>query len=77
LTDLFSVLLHFELFEGAPSQALQIIFEMQNQRSSQKKEHFLTSSTFLPIFSAIDAQRRGGLHLLFGNHKQWALLQKW
>jgi hypothetical protein len=37
--------------------------------------NFLASSSFLPIFSAIVAPR-GGLHLVFGHHKQWALLQK-
>jgi hypothetical protein len=31
---------------------------------------------FYRIFSTIHAQR-GGLHLLFEHHKQWALLQKW
>ncbi len=29
-----------------------------------------TSSPFLPIFNAINAQR-GGLHLFFEHHKQW------
>ncbi len=35
-----------------------------------KGHYFLISSSFLSIFSVIDAQR-GGLHLLFGHHKQW------
>jgi hypothetical protein len=37
--------------------------------------NFLTFSSFLSVFSAIDAQR-GGLHLLFGHHKQWGPLAK-
>lgn len=32
--------------------------------------NFLTSSSFLPIFCAIDAPR-GRLHLLFGHYKKW------
>jgi hypothetical protein len=35
---------------------------------------FLASSPFLLTFSVIDAQR-GGLHLFFGHHKQWAFLE--
>jgi len=31
--------------------------------------NFLGSNPFLPVFSAIDAQR-GGLRLFFGHHKQ-------
>ncbi len=38
--------------------------------------NFLASSSFLPLFSVIDAPR-GGLHLILGHYKQWALLQKW
>jgi hypothetical protein len=38
--------------------------------------NFLSSSPFLSIFTAIDAQR-GGLHLLFGHHKQWSPPAKW
>jgi hypothetical protein len=37
--------------------------------------NFFTSYSFLPIFNAIDAPR-GGLHLLFGHHKQWGLPAK-
>jgi hypothetical protein len=37
--------------------------------------NFLTSSPFLPIFSAIDAPR-GRLHLLLGHHKQLGPLIK-
>jgi hypothetical protein len=37
--------------------------------------NFLTSNSFLPIFSAIDATK-GGLHLLFGHYKQWGPLAK-
>jgi hypothetical protein len=36
----FSIFLHFEqakVLYGMPSQALQIIFEMQSQRTNQKK----------------------------------------
>jgi hypothetical protein len=35
------------MFIGAPSQALQIIFEMQSQRSSQKRA--LKENTFFQI----------------------------
>jgi hypothetical protein len=37
--------------------------------------NFLTSSSFLQIFSAIDAPR-GGLHLILGHYKQWGLAAK-
>jgi hypothetical protein len=37
--------------------------------------NFFTSYSFLPIFNAIDAPR-GGLHRLFGHHKQWCLSAK-
>jgi hypothetical protein len=48
-------------------------FFVKNDPSIWRDSKFLVSSPFLPIFSAIDAQR-GGLHLFFGHHKQF--LQK-
>jgi hypothetical protein len=44
----------------------------KNQTSPTSRGcNFLASSPFLTIFSLIDVQR-GGLHLLFEHHKQWA-----
>jgi len=37
--------------------------------------NFLASNLFLPIFNVTDALR-GGLHLPFGQHKQWGPLAK-
>ncbi len=55
---------------------LKIGYELFDQKISikttsllRRDQNFLTSNPFLPIFSAIDAQR-GGLHLFFGHHKQ-------
>jgi hypothetical protein len=57
----------------------KIVYEIFHWKFSAKNtlpylggggDNFLSSSSFLSIFSAIDAPR-GGLHLVFGHHKQW------
>jgi hypothetical protein len=60
-------------------KGLKIGYELFDQNISVKTtpptsrgRNFLTSSSFLSIFIAMDAQR-GGLHLLFGHHKQWGI----
>jgi hypothetical protein len=50
-------------------------FFVKTTALSLRGHNFLTSSPFLSIFIAMDAQR-GGLYLLFGHHKQWGLAAK-
>jgi hypothetical protein len=51
------------------------IFFVKTTPPTSKGRNFLASSPFLSIFIAMDAQR-GGLHLLFGHHKQWGIATK-
>ncbi len=64
------------IFEGF-LRGSEIGYELFDQEFSVKKTppisrgcNFLTSCQILPIFRGIDVPR-GGLHLLFGHHKQW------
>jgi hypothetical protein len=57
-------------------ELFSLVFFCKNNPPYFRGRNFLASSSFLSIFSVIDAPRRG-LHLLFGHYKQWGLLQKW
>jgi hypothetical protein len=63
-------------------RGLKICYELFDQDFSVKTtsptsggHNFFASSPFFPVLSVIDAQK-GGLHLLFGHHKQWGLPAK-